>query len=436
MLPAAGEVRYLKLDPGRRRPERGQAAQGRRSGGTADGRRAARRRPSQRPAPASAAEAAPPDARQPPSRQATTAAQAATPPAAQPPPPQAPARRRPRPPHRRGSRRVRLARPPDRPPLRPLPPAPRAGHACAPPGSARSRPDSLQERAVTQQVEDLTVPASRGTITDRHGVELAVSEEATTVFANPFLIKNPGRVAAQLAPLLGRDPSELLPAAVGQEDGLRLPAAQAGPDARREGRASCGSRASARSPSRAAPTRRARSPGQLLGTVGTDNNGLSGIEQQYEQELHGTDGKRRLVKDATGEPVSLVDTERAEARQGPEADDRRRAPGARRGRARPGGPRPQPQGRDRARDGPAQRRAAGAGQLAARGRQRPGAAPTDARQNRAVGSTYEPGSTFKAFTVAGRAARRLITPEHQVRPAAADPGGRPHDQGGARRAAR
>ena len=42
-------------------------------------------------------------------------------------------------------------------------------------------------------------------------MELAVSEEATTVFANPMLIKDPTDVAARLAPLLGRDQSELLP---------------------------------------------------------------------------------------------------------------------------------------------------------------------------------------------------------------------------------
>ena len=56
---------------------------------------------------------------------------------------------------------------------------------------------SLKERAVTQQEEDLTVNAKRGTIFDRNGLELAVSEDATTVFANPFLIKSPGRVAGQ-----------------------------------------------------------------------------------------------------------------------------------------------------------------------------------------------------------------------------------------------
>ena len=72
------------------------------------------------------------------------------------------------------------------------------------------RAGSLKYRAVSQQREDLKVPARRGTITDRHGTELAVSEDAVTVFANPFLVKDPPRVAARLAPLLGDTPNELI----------------------------------------------------------------------------------------------------------------------------------------------------------------------------------------------------------------------------------
>src|SRR3954454_17554278 len=68
----------------------------------------------------------------------------------------------------------------------------------------------LKQRALTQQTELLNVPARRGTISDRHGLELAVSEDATTVFANPFLIKNPARVAQRLAPLLGIPENDLL----------------------------------------------------------------------------------------------------------------------------------------------------------------------------------------------------------------------------------
>ena len=70
------------------------------------------------------------------------------------------------------------------------------------------------------------------------------------------------------------------------------------------------------------------------------------------------------------------------------------------------------QGRDGDRDGPAHRRDAGDGQLAARRRQRRRAPrPATRTQNRAVGYTYEPGSTFKAFTVAGALQDGEVTPD-------------------------
>jgi cell division protein FtsI (penicillin-binding protein 3) len=43
----------------------------------------------------------------------------------------------------------------------------------------------------------------------------------------------------------------------------------------------------------------------------------------------------------------------------------------------------------------------------------PGAAPDYARQNRAIGVNYEPGSTFKAFTVAAALEDGLVTPDTQ-----------------------
>src|SRR5207248_3628169 len=46
---------------------------------------------------------------------------------------------------------------------------------------------------------------------------------------------------------------------------------------------------------------------QLIGAVGTDGYGLAGIEQLRERELHGEDGRRRIVSDAVGQPVSIVD---------------------------------------------------------------------------------------------------------------------------------
>ena len=115
--------------------------------------------------------------------------------------------------------------------------------------------------------------------------------------------------------------------------------AQARPDARREDRASSGSRASARSSSRAAPIRRARSRRRCSAAVGTDNYGLTGLEQSLEETLHGTDGQRKIVKDATGQAGQHRRRRARRGGRGPPADDRRRDPGAHRGgpvRARPG----------------------------------------------------------------------------------------------------
>ncbi len=52
----------------------------------------------------------------------------------------------------------------------------------------------------------------------------------------------------------------------------------------------------------------------------------------------------------------------------------------------------------------------GACELAAGGCQRPSAAPSYADENRAVMFNYEPGSTFKAFTVAGALEDHVVTP--------------------------
>src|SRR5215217_5932283 len=68
----------------------------------------------------------------------------------------------------------------------------------------------LRGRAVAQQIEDVAVSARRGTITDRNGLELAVSEDAASVYANPFLIKDPASVAGQLSPLTGIDYDTLI----------------------------------------------------------------------------------------------------------------------------------------------------------------------------------------------------------------------------------
>jgi len=271
---------------------------------------------------------------------------------------------------------------------------------------------SLKERAATQQVEELAMPARRGTISDRHGTELAVSEDAVTVFANPFLVKDPARVAAKLAPLTGIGEDQLLRKLGDRGSGFvylkrKLDAAR-GDRLRHLKIEGIGTVAE---PRRAYPQGQLAS--QLIGTVGTDNYGLTGLEQAHERSLHGTDGRRKLVKDALGEPVSLIEVKRS----GPGRDMRLTLDAAIQERvevvlgdlARSF----QPRGATALVMDP---RSGEVLALANWPRVDPGmsrAAAVYASQNRAVGASYEPGSTFKAFTVSGALEERLISPATQ-----------------------
>src|ERR1700693_1087150 len=69
-------------------------------------------------------------------------------------------------------------------------------------GSVRA--GSLSRAAATPQVTPVIVPARRGLITDSRGAELAVTESADDVVADPYLIAPTGHTqndAPELAPL-------------------------------------------------------------------------------------------------------------------------------------------------------------------------------------------------------------------------------------------
>ena len=275
------------------------------------------------------------------------------------------------------------------------------------------RAGELKERAIGQQVEDLETSARRGTITDRHGLELAVSEDAVTVFANPFLIDDPAGAAAKLAPLIGRPEDEVMAALSDRKRGFVYLRRKLEPTrGEKVEKLAIEGIDTVVEPRRKYP--QGALAGQLIGSVGTDNYGLSGIEQQYEEQLQGADGRRRLVKDAMGDPVSIIETERAEA-----GEDLRLTIDA------------ALQERVEAVLGEVGRtylpRAATAlvmdprtGELLALANwprvdaNDIGGAPEYARQNRAVAAAYEPGSTFKAFTVAGALEEKLIEPDTKI----------------------
>src|ERR671918_1759521 len=70
---------------------------------------------------------------------------------------------------------------------------------------------TLDRLATSQHREDLTVPARRGTIFDRLGVQLALGERAITVYANPKQIADPREAALAAERALELEADELYP---------------------------------------------------------------------------------------------------------------------------------------------------------------------------------------------------------------------------------
>ena len=270
----------------------------------------------------------------------------------------------------------------------------------------------MRSRAVAQQVEQIDVAARRGTITDRNGLELAVSEDSTTVYANPFLIKDPASAAGQLSPLTGLDYETLIRMLADRKKGFvyikRKLDADKGKAIDKLKITGVGTMSE---PRRRYPQNWLGA--QVLGTVGTDNFGLSGIEQSYEEQLHGKDGKRKIVRDALGKPISLVEQER----DVPGDDLRLTIDAAIQERVETVladvGQAYKPKGATALVLDPRNGEILALANWPRVNAADPGSAPGYARQNRAVGASYEPGSTFKAFTVAGALEERLIQPDTQ-----------------------
>ena len=273
-------------------------------------------------------------------------------------------------------------------------------------GVVRGAP--LRRAASNQQLTDETVIPQRGTITDRNGVDLAVSEPAKDLSADPYLLRDPLGASQRLAPLLKQTPAGVL-RKLSERTGFvylarAMPAkqAQAVLDLKIPGVAG-------------APVMRRVYPrgalaAQVLGLVGTEGQGLAGVEYARDAQLRGRAGQRRVVSDAIGQPVSITETHPVVPGQSLaltlDANIQQRTEDVLGAVARQFNPT----------DATAIVMEPRTGNLLAVANwpqanpNEPGAAPAGALQDRAVGFNYEPGSTFKAVTVSGVLQQGLITP--------------------------
>ena len=267
------------------------------------------------------------------------------------------------------------------------------------------RGSSLQAVASTQQVEELKVPARRGAIIDRNGIELAVSEPAEDVAVTPYLVKQPIAVARQLAPLLDMTQAQVLDK-LDREGRLRLPRAQPARHADRRRSASSRSPACSSSPAGGASTRASGWPRRCSAGSAPTARASAAWSTPRDKILRGTDGERRIVKDALGEPIVLQETKRAK----PGKDLRLTLDAELQGKVEDVlsqvGLKWRPKGATALVMDPYSNTVLALANWPRVDANDRDGAPGYAAQNRAVGSIYEPGSTFKPFTSPARCRRR------------------------------
>jgi cell division protein FtsI (penicillin-binding protein 3) len=272
------------------------------------------------------------------------------------------------------------------------------------------RASSLSRLATSQQHQTVTIPAGRGTIFDRMGVQLALGEQATTVYADPRQIRQPRRAAEAAARALGVDAAKLYPRLADRTHGFVYVERKADP-------AKASALAKRKIPGFGFYAEERRSypqhtvAAQVLGFAGVDNHGLAGLELQLDRELSGRPGRQTIVKDPAGRAIDIVD--QVAERQGRDVfltlDHTIQANAEQVLRATIA--------KWHARAATAivlDPRTGGVLAMAVQpGYDANGFSRVDAdRQgNRAVTDVYEPGSVFKVVTVAGALSEGLVTPQ-------------------------
>lgn len=266
----------------------------------------------------------------------------------------------------------------------------------------------LASEASYQQTETVTVPGLRGSVLDRYGNPLAVSEEARTIFATPYQVVEPAKTAARIASVLGLEEADVLES-ISEESGFSYIAHEVDlPSAARLARLELPGIGELPDSRRAYP--QGELAAQAIGAVGDEGQGLSGLELGEQGLLGGSDGERQVVKDALGEPIRLETVREAEDGEDlrltidPAIEKKAEQVLAEVGETY------SPRGATAIAMDPR------SSELLAMANWPPvdladlGSTDPEDLVNRATGFTYEPGSTFKSFTVSAALEDEVVTP--------------------------
>lgn len=268
----------------------------------------------------------------------------------------------------------------------------------------------LANAATSQQRKDLHVPAPRGTISDRKGVALAVAEAADDISATPYLVKDPAAAARALAPLLGREEGDVL-ADLSRKDTGFVYLSRALPARKAEQIRTLGIEGIDLAPTQRRVYPRGYSASQVLGFVNASGQGAAGLEYGLNSTLKGRDGIRRVVRDGIGDDITVRDLEPAEHGQAVQLTLDANIQAETEKVLRGVGSTYRPKGATAIVTDPRTGEILAMANWPQIDANHPGNAPPSANTNRAVSFTYEPGSTFKAFTVAGALEDGKVTPQ-------------------------
>jgi cell division protein FtsI/penicillin-binding protein 2 len=268
---------------------------------------------------------------------------------------------------------------------------------------------SFQAQATGQQVGDIKVPAPRGAILDRNGDELAVSTDAADVSATPYIVEDVPKASAALAPLLNQTSEQVAAKLADRKSGfVYLARSVPGSTVAKIAKLKLAGIDTTPTTTRSYPSKTMAS--QVLGFVGTEGKGLAGLEYRWEDELHGSDGERRVVKDGQGDAISTVDLAKVQPGKDLKLTLDSQLQLQTESVMKQVAANYAPQGASAIVMDPRDGSILAMSNYPTLDANDPGAADPSAQQNRAVGFNYEPGSTFKAVTVAGALSEKKVTP--------------------------
>jgi len=155
---------------------------------------------------------------------------------------------------------------------------------------------SFEQRAQHQQQRTEEVSAKRGIIYDRQGRELAMSISVESVFAVPTEMPNPTSTISLIARITKQDPRELIARCRGDKTFCWLARKPEPEISARIHSLNLRGVYFQKESKRYYPKNELAA--QVLGYVGMDDAGLSGIEREYEGQLHGRPGEMLISVDA------------------------------------------------------------------------------------------------------------------------------------------